>query len=104
MPIYYVEKFQNRFQILILQPKKHIFKKEKVPFSGIHIFQNYAKFFGKISVITCIFYLFIFSFDRRIFRCRLDSKSTIGFRRPHVVFELWRFKITRIFFSICKKI
>ena len=30
----------NRFQILILLPNIHIFKKEKVPFWGMQICQN----------------------------------------------------------------
>ena len=56
---------------------------------------------GKVSVITCIFYLFsYFKFLIDVF-FDVDSKSTIGFWRSHVVFELWRFKITR---KICKKI
>ena len=64
--------------------------------------------FGKVSIIMCIFYLFIsFSFRisySRVFRCRFGSKSTIGFRRSHVVFELWRFRITRKIFLFVKNI
>ena len=42
--------------------------------------------FGKVLVITCIFiYLFFLLID--IF-FDIDSKSTIGFRQSHVVFEL----------------
>ena len=39
-----------------------------------------------------LFIYFILSID--IF-FGVDSKSTIGFQRSHVVFELWRFKIIR---------
>ena len=54
---------------------------------------------GKVSVITCIFYLFILIdvfFD-------VESKSTIGFRQPHVVFVLWRVKINIKNLLIVKK-
>ena len=40
--------------------------------------------FGKVLVITCIFIYFFLLID--IF-FDIDSKSTIGFRRSHVVFE-----------------
>ena len=33
----------------------------------------------------------------------VDSKYTIGFRRSRLVFEIWRFKITRKNLPICKK-
>ena len=41
--------------------------------------------FGNVLVITCIFIYFFLLID--IF-FDIDSKSTIGFRRSHVVFEL----------------
>ena len=53
------------------------------------------------SVITCIFYLFFLLLHDVFFD--LDSKSTIGFRRSYVIFELGRVEITRKNLSNCKK-
>ena len=65
------------------------------------VHQKSTCLFGKVSVITCIFIYFIILID--VF-FDVDSKSTIGFRRSHVVFELWRFKITRKIFLLVKNL
>ena len=58
---------------------------------------------GKVSVISYVYFLFIYFILLIDKFFDVDSKSTIGFRRSHVVFDLWRFKITRKNLTICKK-
>ena len=54
----------------------------------------YNYYYGSVSFIGCSY--FIINLMDAFFD--VDSKLTIGFRRSHVVFELWGVKIIRKIF------
>ena len=56
-----------------------------------------------VKFCNYVYFLFIYFFLLLDVFFDIDSKSTICFRRSHVVFELWRFKITRKKFWLVKK-